>query len=243
MPAHVHPPFPSFTWVMTAQANPPSAAYAYGYVQNAHTDMKMQLKMRLPTHRGRYRPYYPRSTTKSPRAHDEKHMVKLISIFTCAMFIRLGQLTILSLSPVRIGNGGLSFSRTANAAVHALARELQHIAGARGAACDGSAGIGTDAPTSGRYFECDIQVPWRLWRRRREKDQNNHRRASSNSDDPFSCKSQAHWRTYVERAATGVWPLQGHCKKKSGEATYDRVIHDHRSSTIAPKTRFSTASH
>ncbi|KAI0245888.1 hypothetical protein BJV78DRAFT_1259365 [Lactifluus subvellereus] len=73
LPAHVHPPFPSFTWVMTAQANPPSAAYAYGYIQNAHTDMQMQLKTRLPTHRGRYRPYYPRSTTKSPPAH-EKHM-------------------------------------------------------------------------------------------------------------------------------------------------------------------------
>ena len=69
---------------MTAQANPPSAAYAYGYVQNAHTDMQMQLQMRLPTYRGRYR-YYPRSPIKSPPAHDEKHMVKSISIFTCAM--------------------------------------------------------------------------------------------------------------------------------------------------------------
>jgi hypothetical protein len=84
LPAHVHPPFPSFTWVMTAQANPPSAAYAYGYVQNAHTDMQMQLQMRFPTHRGRYR-NYTRSTIKSPPAHDEKHMVKSISIFTCAM--------------------------------------------------------------------------------------------------------------------------------------------------------------
>ncbi|KAI0249105.1 hypothetical protein BJV78DRAFT_1230334 [Lactifluus subvellereus] len=74
LPAHVHPPFPSFTWVMTTQANPPSAAYAYGYVQNAHTDRQMQLKMGLPTHRGRYRPHYPRSTTKSPPAHDKKHM-------------------------------------------------------------------------------------------------------------------------------------------------------------------------
>ena len=36
-PIRVHPPFPSFAWVMTTQANPPTDAYAYGYVQNAHT--------------------------------------------------------------------------------------------------------------------------------------------------------------------------------------------------------------
>jgi len=34
---HVYPPFPSLAWVMTAEANPPSRAYAYGYVQSART--------------------------------------------------------------------------------------------------------------------------------------------------------------------------------------------------------------
>ncbi|KAH9955233.1 hypothetical protein BC827DRAFT_1158330 [Russula dissimulans] len=33
---HVYPPFPSLAWVMTAEANPPSRAYAHGYVQSAH---------------------------------------------------------------------------------------------------------------------------------------------------------------------------------------------------------------
>ena len=86
LPTRVHPPFPSFAWVMTVQANPPSAAYAYGYVQNAHTDMQMQLKLRLPAHRGLNWPCYPRSTAKPPPAHKEKHMVNSISISTCAMF-------------------------------------------------------------------------------------------------------------------------------------------------------------
>ena len=80
--AHVHPPFPSFAWVMTAQANPPSLAYSYGYIQNART-----LHTRLPAHRatppGRHRPY-PRSSRPTPspaRARakiepcDEKFMV------------------------------------------------------------------------------------------------------------------------------------------------------------------------
>ncbi|KAF8476711.1 hypothetical protein DFH94DRAFT_103683 [Russula ochroleuca] len=51
----VHPPFPSFAWVMTAQANPPTPAYAYGYVQNVHTR-----RTRIPARRvappGRHRP-------------------------------------------------------------------------------------------------------------------------------------------------------------------------------------------
>ncbi|KAH9071110.1 hypothetical protein EDB83DRAFT_315535 [Lactarius deliciosus] len=53
-PLLVHPPFPSFAWVMTAQANPPTHAYAYGYVQNAHararavTQMQTEVQTHLP---------------------------------------------------------------------------------------------------------------------------------------------------------------------------------------------------
>ncbi|KAI9453982.1 hypothetical protein BJY52DRAFT_784681 [Lactarius psammicola] len=67
-PLLVHPPFPSFAWVMTAQANPPTHAYAYGYVQNAHAQARAltqtQVQTRLPAsqlaHQGCYWPY-PRS--------------------------------------------------------------------------------------------------------------------------------------------------------------------------------------
>ncbi|KAF8259389.1 hypothetical protein EI94DRAFT_1707145 [Lactarius quietus] len=51
-PIPVHPPFPSFAWVMTAQANPPTDAYAHGYVQNAHSHTRAltQRQTRLPAH-------------------------------------------------------------------------------------------------------------------------------------------------------------------------------------------------
>ncbi|KAH9993856.1 hypothetical protein BJV77DRAFT_343978 [Russula vinacea] len=44
--AHVqpHPPFPSFSWVMAAQANPPSPAFAYGYVRNARAQSGMHTR-------------------------------------------------------------------------------------------------------------------------------------------------------------------------------------------------------
>ncbi|KAH9980924.1 hypothetical protein BGW80DRAFT_299667 [Lactifluus volemus] len=64
---HIHPPFPSFTWVMTTQENPPSAEHAYGYVQNA----RRSLKTRLPTYRD---PCAPRSSIDSSPARDEKLM-------------------------------------------------------------------------------------------------------------------------------------------------------------------------
>jgi hypothetical protein len=77
---HVHPPFPSFAWVMTAQANPPTQAHAYGYIRNARA-----LHPRLLAHRttppGRHRPY-ARSSGSPPspaRANiepcDERFMV------------------------------------------------------------------------------------------------------------------------------------------------------------------------
>src|SRR6266571_6294584 len=44
-PLLVHPPFPSFAWVMTAQANPPTHAYANGYVQNAHAQARALTQM------------------------------------------------------------------------------------------------------------------------------------------------------------------------------------------------------
>jgi hypothetical protein len=77
---YVHPPFPSFAWVMTAQANPPTPAYAYGYIQNAQA-----LRTRPPAHRatppGRHRSY-PRSSRPPPssarvevEARDGKFMV------------------------------------------------------------------------------------------------------------------------------------------------------------------------
>ena len=44
----IHPPFPSLAWVMTAEANPPSSAYAYGYVRNARVQSGMRAHARLP---------------------------------------------------------------------------------------------------------------------------------------------------------------------------------------------------
>ncbi|KAI9453971.1 hypothetical protein BJY52DRAFT_783202 [Lactarius psammicola] len=49
-PLLVHPPFPSFAWVMTAQANPPTHAYAYGYVQNAHAQTRALTQTQVQTH-------------------------------------------------------------------------------------------------------------------------------------------------------------------------------------------------
>ena len=78
--AHVHPPFPSFAWVMTAQANPPTPAYAYGYVQNVHAH-----RTRIPAHRTapprRHRPYLrplrplPLPARAEVEAQDGKFMV------------------------------------------------------------------------------------------------------------------------------------------------------------------------
>jgi len=44
-PHLVHPPFPSFAWVMTAKMNPPTRAYTYGYVQNARAHARAQPQM------------------------------------------------------------------------------------------------------------------------------------------------------------------------------------------------------
>ncbi|KAH9966154.1 hypothetical protein BJV74DRAFT_799574 [Russula compacta] len=73
-PSHVHPPFPSFAWVMTAQANPPARAYANGYIHSAHlhNGMHTHTHTRLPAHRaaprfGRHRPNpHPRFTNPLP---------------------------------------------------------------------------------------------------------------------------------------------------------------------------------
>ena len=81
-PVPVHPPFPSFAWVMTTQANPPSDAYAHGYVQNAHTHTRALtqrqtgLSASRTTHRESYqritKPFLPPPPAKvSPiRRHD-----------------------------------------------------------------------------------------------------------------------------------------------------------------------------
>jgi len=62
--AHVHPPFPSFAWVMTAQANPPAQAYAYGYIRNAQALHPRPLAHRV-TPPGCHRPY-ARSSRSPP---------------------------------------------------------------------------------------------------------------------------------------------------------------------------------
>jgi hypothetical protein len=82
---HVHPPFPSFAWVMTAQANPPMQAHAYGYIRNAQA-----LHPRLLAPRGtpprRRRPYARSSRLPPPPARakieprDEKFMVGRLAL-------------------------------------------------------------------------------------------------------------------------------------------------------------------
>ncbi|KAN0141013.1 hypothetical protein V8E53_001457 [Lactarius tabidus] len=66
-PVPVHPPFPSFAWVMTTQANPPTDAYAHGYVQNARA--LTQRQTHLPASRNTHHESYsyqpnPQRTTK-----------------------------------------------------------------------------------------------------------------------------------------------------------------------------------
>lgn len=80
---HVYPPFPSFAWVLTTQANPPTPAYAYGYVQSVHAHNGP--RPRLPAfhapprvhHKARPRSKRPPSSSKRVKAaaHDEKLMV------------------------------------------------------------------------------------------------------------------------------------------------------------------------
>jgi len=148
-PIHVYPPFPSFAWVMTAQANPPAPAYAYGYIQSAHVHNGIHPNPhpRLPAHRvsPRARHCWPhlRSTksrsppttraakSKGPAAaavaaaavaHNEKFMVNSISLF--GQFVGGRKLSYVSPSPPAgflLGNGGLSISRSAIEAVRALA--------------------------------------------------------------------------------------------------------------------------
>ncbi|KAF8470422.1 hypothetical protein DFH94DRAFT_209729 [Russula ochroleuca] len=64
-----HPPFPSFSWVMTAEANPPSPAYAFGYVRNARAQSGKHT--RPPARRTvppghQQQPQYPRPTRPAP---------------------------------------------------------------------------------------------------------------------------------------------------------------------------------
>ncbi|KAI0306264.1 hypothetical protein B0F90DRAFT_728866 [Multifurca ochricompacta] len=92
----VHPPFPSFAWVMTTQSNPPSKAYAYGYAQNAnrhhHTHVHKHKHIRglgrcIPTHRaarvhrGRSnnnnKPI-PRSTRPSPSPSPQEKLMETV---------------------------------------------------------------------------------------------------------------------------------------------------------------------
>jgi hypothetical protein len=76
---HVHPPFPSFAWVMTTRANPPTHAYAYGYIRSAQARPRLLVQRATPP--GRDRPYArsSRSPPSLPRATiescDEKFMV------------------------------------------------------------------------------------------------------------------------------------------------------------------------
>lgn len=71
-----HPPFPSFAWVITAQANPPSPAYAYGYIRNvraharprprAHNSICLPARGALPPGLHEYPPSLKRSSTRPP---------------------------------------------------------------------------------------------------------------------------------------------------------------------------------
>jgi len=63
-----HPPLPSFSWVMTAEANPPSPAYAYGYIRNAraHNSVCLPARGALPPGLHEYPPSHPRSSTRPP---------------------------------------------------------------------------------------------------------------------------------------------------------------------------------
>ena len=87
---HVYPPFPSFAWVITTQANPPAPAYAYGYVQSAHAHNGPHPHPRHPsTHRAHHKAHrHPKRPSSSPTrvraaAHDEKLMVCVIDAPRC----------------------------------------------------------------------------------------------------------------------------------------------------------------
>jgi len=77
---HVYPPFPSLTWVMTAQANPPSQAYAHGYVKSAHAHghgHTTRTRTRLSAHRAAScachpSPHSTRTPSSSPAAHTRE---------------------------------------------------------------------------------------------------------------------------------------------------------------------------
>ena len=91
----VHPPFPSISWVMTAQANPPSPTYAFGYVQNARAQSGKSARLPGRSAVPPARPHLPRwprspvppapptpapSPTRAnaatvPAEHDETFMV------------------------------------------------------------------------------------------------------------------------------------------------------------------------
>ena len=92
-PIPVHPPFPSFGWVMNSQANPPSDAYAHGYVQNAltHSRALTQRQTRFcascTNHRESYqrttKPYLPPPPAEvSPITTHEVFMVSKKSCFS-----------------------------------------------------------------------------------------------------------------------------------------------------------------
>jgi hypothetical protein len=82
---HVHPPFPSFAWVMTAQANPPAQAYTYGYIRNAQALHPRRFAHRA-TPPGCQRPSARSSRTPPPPVRakiepcDEKFMVSRSTI-------------------------------------------------------------------------------------------------------------------------------------------------------------------
>lgn len=78
--ARVHPPFPSFAWVMTAQANPPTQRYAYGYIRNAQA-LHPRLLAHRTTPRKRHNPHarslrpLPSPARAKIELCDEKFMV------------------------------------------------------------------------------------------------------------------------------------------------------------------------
>jgi hypothetical protein len=109
---HVHPPFPSFAWVMTAQANPPTQAYAYGYIRNAQIPQPRLLAHRA-TPPGRHRRYACSSRSPPPPAQakiepcDEKFMV---GPSTMDFFVACGGRK-LNTYPYVLENGRLSLPR------------------------------------------------------------------------------------------------------------------------------------
>ncbi|KAF8259855.1 hypothetical protein EI94DRAFT_1812610 [Lactarius quietus] len=93
-PIPVHPPFPSFAWVITAQANPPTHAYAHGYVQNAHTHTHSltQRQTRLPApytvHHGPYQSNPRTSKTLLPPPSPAPALPEVTPIATHEMFMQ-----------------------------------------------------------------------------------------------------------------------------------------------------------